>query len=134
MADIKLRIEVNPNAETETLGTITNKIDSIGSNANLSNVSFKASDNGIYTNTSNPKESGREMLSWGENGVLSLKDGYLSNVDGTLPGMLASEVEPDEFVWGVVPASKKYSVTLTFSNANLIKSSSKCIKSSYELI
>lgn len=121
MADIKLRIEVNPNAETETLGTITNKIDSIGSNANLSNVSFKASDNGIYTNTSNPKESGREMLSWGENGVLSLKDGYLSNVDGTLPGMLASEVEPDEFVWGVVPASKKYSVTLTFSNANSLK-------------
>ena len=36
MADIKLRIEVNPNAETETLGNITNKVNDVGSNANLS--------------------------------------------------------------------------------------------------
>ena len=38
MAKVQLKIEVNPNAETEKLGDITNKVDGTGSNANLSNV------------------------------------------------------------------------------------------------
>lgn len=121
MADIRLRIEVNPNAETETLGNITNKVNDVGSNANLSNASFKANSDGIYINTSNPKESGREMLSWGENSILKFNnDDYLSN-NGVDIGYLASETEPDEFVWGIVPSTKKYSVKLTFSNANALK-------------
>lgn len=121
MTDIKLRIEVNPNAETETLGNITNKVNDIGSNANLSNASFKANSNGVYINTSNPKESGREMLSWGENGILKFDSAGNLSSNGTDTGYLASETEPDEFVWGVVPSTKKYSVKLTFSNATSLK-------------
>ena len=121
MADIKLRIEVNPNAETETLGTITNEINDVGSNENLSNASFKASSKGVYLNTSNPKESGREMLSWGADGKLKFtSDGFLSN-NGTTAGVLIDESNPDMFVWGVVPSTKKYSVKLTFSNATSLK-------------
>ena len=121
MADIKLRIEVNPNAETETLGDITNKVNDVGSNANLSNASFKANSNGVYINTSNPKESGREMLSWGENGILKFDSAGNLSSNGVDTGYLASETEPDEFVWGVVPSTKKYSVKLTFSNATSLK-------------
>ena len=121
MADIKLRIEVNPNAETETLGTITNKVNNVGSNANLSNASFKANSDGVYINTSNPKESGREMLSWGENGILKFDGAGNLSSNGVDTGYLASENEPDEFVWGIVPNNKKYSVKLTFSNATSLK-------------
>ena len=121
MADIKLRIEVNPNAETETLGAITNKVNNVGSNANLSNASFKANSDGVYINTSNPKESGREMLSWGENGILKFDSAGNLSSNGVDTGYLASETEPDEFVWGVVPSTKKYSVKLTFSNATSLK-------------
>ena len=121
MADIRLRIEVNPNAETETLGTITNKVDSIGTNSNLSNVSFKASSSGVYTNTDNPKESGREMLSWANNGVLKFNSDGLLSTDGVTAGELASETDPDMFVWGAVSSSKQYSVKLTFSNATSLK-------------
>lgn len=121
MADIKLRIEVNPNAETETLGAITNKVNNVGSNANLSNASFKANSDGVYINTSSPKESGREMLSWGENGILKFDSAGNLSSNGVDAGYLASETEPDEFVWGVVPSTKKYSVKLTFSNATSLK-------------
>ena len=121
MADIKLRIEVNPNAETETLGNITNKVNDVGSNKNLSNASFKTNSDGIYINTSNPKESGREMLSWGENDVLKFDSAGNLSSNGTDTGYLASETESDEFVWGVVPSTKKYSVKLTFSNATSLK-------------
>ena len=121
MADIKLRIEVNPDAETETLGTITNKINATGTNTNLSNTSFKANSNGVYIDTSNPKENGREMLSWGENGILKFDSAGNLSSNGVDAGYLASETEPDEFVWGVVPSTKKYSVKLTFSNATSLK-------------
>lgn len=121
MADIKLRIEVNPNAETETLGIIFNKVNNVGSNTNLSNASFKATTSGIFYDTSNPNENGREMLSWGEDGKLKFtSQGYLSN-NGTGVGTLVSEKSPDMFVWGVVPSTKKYSVKLTFSEATALK-------------
>ncbi len=121
MADIKLRIEVNPNAETETLGTIINKVNNVGSNANLANVSFKADSNGTFADVSSQNEGGRELISWDSNGKLRFtSQGYISN-NGTLAGSLASEEYPDMFVWGVVPNTKKYSVKLTFSNATSLK-------------
>ena len=121
MADIRLRIEVNPNAETETLGIITNKVDGTGTNSNISNVSFEASSSGVYTNTSNPNENGREMLSWANNGIIKFNnEGYLST-NGITAGKLSSETNPDMFVWGAVSTTKKYSVMLTFSNASSLK-------------
>lgn len=121
MADIRLRIEVNPNAETETLGTITNKVNDVGSNSNLSNVSFKASSSGVYADRSNTNEYGREMLSWANNGVLKFNSEDLLSTDGVVAGALASETDPDMFVWGAVPENKQYSVKLTFSNATSLK-------------
>lgn len=121
MADIKLRIEVNPNAEIEKLGTITNKVNDVGSNSNISNTSFTANINGVYNNVLNANKNGREMLSFANNGILKFNsDGYLS-INGDTAGKLASETNPDMFVWGAVPATKQYSVKLTFSNATLLK-------------
>lgn len=115
MADIRLRIEVNPNAETETLGDIINE------SAELSNVSFKTDSDGKYTDYSNTNEYGREMLSWANNGVLKFNSEGLLSTDGVVAGALASETDPDMFVWGAVPENKQYSVKLTFSNATSLK-------------
>lgn len=115
MADIRLRIEVNPNAETETLGDIINE------SAELSNVSFKTDSDGKYTDYSNTNKDGREMLSWANNGVLKFNSEGLLSTDGVVAGALASETDPDMFVWGAVPQNKQYSVKLTFSNATSLK-------------
>ena len=120
MAKVQLKIEVNPNAETEKLGDITNKVDGTGTNANLSNVSIKANDRGLYK-VGEMNSKGRELLSFGENGNLVFtQSGYLSS-NGKDVGMLASEQNPDMFVWGVVPSNKAYNVKLTFTNAQNLK-------------
>lgn len=120
MAKVQLKIEVNPNAETEKLGDITNKVDGTGTNANLSNVSIKANDRGLYK-VGEMNSKGRELLSFGEDGNLVFtQSGYLSS-NGKDVGMLASEQNPDMFVWGVVPSNKTYNVKLTFTNAQNLK-------------
>lgn len=120
MAQVKLKIEVNPNAETEKIGDITNKVNNVGSKSNLSNVSIKAKDNGMFI-VNEMSEYGRELLSFGESGSLKFtQDGYLSS-NGITKGELASEQNPDMFVWGVVPSNKQYSVKLTFTNAQNLK-------------
>ena len=120
MAKVQLKIEVNPNAETEKLGDITNKVDGTGTNANLSNVSIKANDRGLYK-VGEMNSKGRELLSFGEDGDLVFtQSGYLSS-NGKDIGMLASEQNPDMFVWGVVPSNKAYNVKLTFTNAQNLK-------------
>ena len=113
MPKVQLKIEVNDNAESEKLGDITNQVNGEGSNANVSNVSIEANDSGIYVIGAMNK-NGREMLSFGEDGNLVFNiDGFLSS-NGVKAGALASEQDPDMFVWGVVPASKEYHVKLTF--------------------
>lgn len=120
MAKVQLKIEVNPNAETEKLGDITNKVGGTGTNANLSNVSIKANDRGLYK-VGDMNSKGRELLSFGEDGNLVFtQSGYLSS-NGKDVGMLASEQNPDMFVWGVVPSNKAYNVKLTFTNAQNLK-------------
>lgn len=120
MAQVKLKIEVNPNAETEKIGDITNKVNDVGSKSNLSNVSIKAKDNGMFI-VKEMNNNGRELLSFGESGSLKFtQDGYLTS-NGIIKGELASEQNPDMFVWGVVPSNKKYSVKLTFTNAQNLK-------------
>ena len=114
MAKVQLKIEVNPNAETEKIGDIVNK------NDNLSNVSLKTKNNGIFI-VNEMNSTGRELLSFGEDGNLVFtQDGYLSS-NGKDKGQLASEQNPDMFVWGVVPSNKEYSVKLTFTNAQNLK-------------
>lgn len=120
MPKVQLKIEVNDNAESEKLGDITNQVNGEGSNANLSNVSIEANNNGIYIIGAMNK-NGREMLSFGEDGNLVFNiDGFLSS-NGVKAGALASEQDPDMFVWGVVPASKEYHVKLTFINAKNLR-------------
>lgn len=113
MADVKLRIEVNPDKESEFLNSIINDVGTI------SNASYKTNGSSAFVGLDNVNESGREALSWA-NGVLRFTaDGYLSN-DGVSVGKLVSESEPDMFVWGAVPPSGEYSVKLTFNGtANL---------------
>lgn len=120
MPKVQLKIEVNDNAESEKLGDITNQVNGEGSNANVSNVSIEATDTGIYV-VGAMNKNGREMLSFGEDGNLVFNiDGFLSS-NGVKAGALASEQDPDMFVWGVVPASKEYHVKLTFINAKNLR-------------
>lgn len=114
MADVKLRIEVNPDKESEFLNSITNDVGTI------SNASYKTNGSSAFVGLDNVNESGREMLSWA-NGVLRFTaNGYLSN-DGVNAGKLVSESEPDMFVWGAVPQSGEYSVKLTFKGTENLK-------------
>lgn len=114
MADVKLRIEVNPDKESEFLNSIINDVGTI------SNASYKTNGSSAFVGLDNVNESGREMLSWA-NGVLRFTaDGYLSN-DGVNAGKLVSESEPDMFVWGAVPPSGEYSVKLTFKGTENLK-------------
>lgn len=120
MAEIKLRIEVNPNAETETLGNIVNKVNTSPSNQNLSNTSFKAnSSSGIFTLPEDRVNGSNGICFVSDNLIFNSEDN-LDNPDG-LGGIIEDEENPLEFIWGVVPANKQYSVKLTFTNANALK-------------
>lgn len=121
MADIKVRIEVNPNQETEFLGDIQNKVGTSGSVENISNVSIKSDSLGVYSNipTIQNAIAGINGLSLGQDLVFD-ENGYLDNQD--LQGaVIEDEQNPDEFVWGVVPESGEYHVKLTFINAQNLK-------------
>ena len=123
MADIKVRIEVNPNAETEFLGDIQNKVGTSGSVENLSNVSIKTDSLGVFQSipTMNNAINGRNGLSLAQEYLVFNADGYLCNPNETTAGVLGDEQNPDEFVWGVVPENGEYRVKLTFSNAQNLK-------------
>lgn len=114
MADIKLRIEVNPNAETERLGDIVN----VGGSGNLSNVSYKLNADDEFVVGDSTR--GREMLSFA-GGLRFNSEGLLINETSGKVGLLSSESNPDMFVWGAVDSSGQYSVKLTFENATALK-------------
>lgn len=121
MADIKVRIEVNPNQETEFLGSIQNQVGTSGSVENLSNVSMQTDSLAVFQNIPNLQNaiSGINGLSLGQDLVFD-ENGYLDNQD--LQGaVIEDEQNPDEFVWGVVPESGEYHVKLTFINAQNLK-------------
>lgn len=126
MADIKLRIEVNPNAETERLGNITNKTNDTGTNSNLSNTSFKANYNGGFENLPDKRVNGSNGLSMASDDGSDAYDfifndsDELDNVDSN-GAIVEDEQNPSEFIWGVVPSNKQYSVKLTFTNATSLK-------------
>lgn len=124
MADIKVRIEVNPNKENENFGNIVNK------NAQLSNVSFKTNSSNVFENLKQIESLGTNGLSWAKTFINSngKEDSYLifneedfvDNED-LKGGVIESEEEPTEFVWGIVPPNKEYSVKLTFADAKNLK-------------
>lgn len=115
MADVKIRIEVNPNAESETIGDIVNE------NAEISNVSVKTGIDYVFQDipTSNTAISGSNGILMNDDLVFDSND-YLDNSNLT-ESYLESEQNPKEFVWGIVPENKEYSVKLTFTNASSLK-------------
>lgn len=113
MADIKVRIEVNPNAESEVLGDVNNV------NAEISNVSVKTSASNVFQNIPTSESSGINGLSFAQDFIFD-EQGYVDNED-MQGGVIESEQNPTEFVWGVVPENKQYSVKLTFTNAQNLK-------------
>lgn len=134
MADIKLRIEVNPNGETtlgagdgkEKLGTIVNKTNDTGTNSNLSNTSFKAKYDGVFENLPDKRVNGSNGLSMASDDGSDAYDfifndsDELDNVDSN-GAIVEDEQNPSEFIWGIVPSNKQYSVKLTFTNATSLK-------------
>lgn len=134
MADIKLRIEVNPNGETtlgdgdgkEKLGTIINKTNDTGTNSNLSNTSFKANYDGVFENLPDKRVNGSNGLSMASDDGSDAYDfifndlDELDNVDSN-GAIVEDEQNPSEFIWGIVPSNKQYSVKLTFTNATSLK-------------
>ena len=118
MTNVKIRIEVNPNAESENLGDIQNQVDNIPSAENISNVSVKITGDGLFQEI--PSKSG------GINGLSLANDlvfdpnGYIDNAN-LKGGVLESTESPVEFIWGVVPESGEYRVRLVFTDAKSLK-------------
>lgn len=109
MATVKLRVEVNPNAETENIdGIINDKTVS-----NIANISFKTNLDGEYINLPTEYKSALNTLFWGENDYLVFNTN--DEVDN-LPNsgaFVGDEDLPIQFVWGLVPQNKEYDVKLT---------------------
>lgn len=117
MADIKLRIEVNPGAGSQTMGSIVNN------SATISNASVKTNNSDVFINipTSDTAESGSNGLAWAVTDDLVFDDGDFLIVEDETGNYVEDEQSPIEFIWGVVPANGEYSVSLTFSNAESLK-------------
>lgn len=114
MADIVLKIEVNPDMEVENINEVINN------NAEISNSSFSLNQNNVFDVTET-QSSGMEMLSWGESGELSFNEfGFLSS-NGISSGGLVDENNPEMFVWGIVPPSGEYLVEITLTGTSNLK-------------
>lgn len=112
MADIRVKLEVNSDSETEFLGDV-----SISDSSKNSNVGLQVNSNNIYDKVPNTVKTDIEGISWA-NGYLSFNQkGMLANID-TKTGNLLSEKEPLGFVFGVTDSEGNYDVTLTFKNAS----------------
>lgn len=109
MADVKLRIEVNSDAETEMLGKV-----SLNDESKNSNTGIKTT-NKVYQTIPSAQISGVEGLSFGKGYLVFNKEGYLANEDSQ-SGTLQSEQNPVEFVWGATDNDGNYDLTLKFSN------------------
>ena len=111
MADVKIRFAVNPDAETEKLGDIY--VDNVDK---VSNTSFAIDDDGKYQEQPAEAINGVEALSWAKGYLVFNANGYLANED-TQSGVLTSEQEPQEFVWGATDSNGYYEVKVSFRNA-----------------
>lgn len=118
MTNVKIRIEVNPNAESENLGDIQNQVDGIPSSENVSNVSVKITGDGLFQEIPS-KSGGINGLSLAQ-GLVFDPNGYVDNAN-LKGGVLESTESPVEFIWGVVPSNGEYKVRLVFTDAKSLK-------------
>lgn len=118
MTNVKIRIEVNPNAETENMGDIQNQVDGIPSSENVSNVSVKINGDNLFQEIPD-KRGGINGLSLGGDLVFD-ENGMLDNPN-LQGGVLESTESPVEFIWGIVPSNGEYKVRLVFTDAKSLK-------------
>lgn len=116
MATVQIKIK--------TIGDTDVTIDKIknGSPAKLTNGSIKTDSNDYYLatsgsgtfNTGNSDSTfvGQEMFTFTSGGLKFSSNGMLANADGH-SAVLVDEENGKEFVWGVVPTSKAYTVQMS---------------------
>lgn len=111
MADIKVRFELNENANEESIGTV--KTD----NLTFANTSIEPNAAGVFNNmpTRDNTTKGINALTFGQELYFN-ENGMLDNVDGYGAG-LDSEKNKFEIVWGIVNSDNTYNVKITFENA-----------------
>lgn len=111
MADIKVRFELNENANEESIGTV--KTD----NLTFANTSIEPNADGVFNNmpTRDNTTKGINALTFGQDLYFN-ENGMLDNVDN-YGGGLDSEKNKFEIVWGVVNSDNTYNVKITFENA-----------------
>ena len=112
MADVRIRIEVNPDASNEKIGSIA--VDDV---TKVQNTSFQVDSNGVYDLDYDNNFNGTEALSFAKPLVFN-SSGFLSNED-TQFGVLQSEEDPRQFVWGVTDSEGNYDVTLTITKSDV---------------
>lgn len=101
MADIQVRIKLNA-------GVSGDEIQSVDFNQETNNVS-KA------VGSKTTKNDGQNLISWGEEGLIPIVDGYVGGANSTL----SSQGGYNGFVFGVVPENKMYSVEVTLEGSNI---------------
>lgn len=111
MANIKVNIMVNEDAETELLGDV-----GITDKSKNCNVGIKTNNNNIYTDIPKKETNSIEGLSLGSGYLIFNSNGNLSNVS-SLSGSLLSESSPIDFVFGATDDKGNYEVKLYFENA-----------------
>lgn len=107
MATVQIKIK--------TIGDTDVNIDQIkkSGTAEVTNGSIQVDKNGCFTaNSSKDDFAGQEMFTFTSDGLNFSSDGTLVNADGH-SAVLVDEENGKEFVWGVVPTSKAYTVQMS---------------------
>ena len=101
MADIQVRIQLNAGVDGDQ----------------IHRVSFDKGTNNVskLVGQQTTQNSGKNLISWGENGLISLSDGYVGGSNSTL----GKQNGYNGFVFGVVPESKEYSVEVILEGSNI---------------
>lgn len=107
--------------KVKTLGDTSvdiNRIKKSGT-AEITNGSIQANKDGYFTATSSTESfMGQEMFTFTGSGLKFSSDGTLVNADGN-NAVLVNEKQGKEFVWGVVPTSKAYTVEMSIELTEL---------------
>lgn len=113
MATVQIKIK--------TIGDTDVNIDQIkkSGTAEVTNGSIQVDKNGYFTaNSSKDDFAGQEMFTFTSDGLNFSSDGTLVNADGH-SAVLVDEENRKEFVWGVVPTSKAYTVEMSIELSDL---------------
>lgn len=101
MADIQVRIKLNAGVDGDL-------ISSVAFNQETNNVSKTVG-------SKTTKNDGQNLISWGEDGLVPIIDGYVGGATATL----SKEGGYNGFVFGIVPSNKQYSVEVTLEGSNI---------------